>query len=138
MARRDPLTVEILNLLAEMTTRFYAEYDQVAAAHQLTGGQARMLALVADEAMPMSQLAGRMKCEPSNITGLVDRMEKRGLVTREPDGRDRRIKLVTPTEQGRDVAGRIWTELDYAANPLAGLDLTERETLRDLLRKIEI
>ena len=40
-----------------------------------------MLTLVADEPMPMSQLAGRLKCEPSNITGLVDRMEKRGLVT---------------------------------------------------------
>jgi DNA-binding MarR family transcriptional regulator len=138
MARRDPLTVEILNQLAEMTTRFYAEYEQVASAHQLTGGQARMLALVSDEAMPMSQLAGRMKCEPSNITGLVDRMEKRGLVTREPDGRDRRIKLVTPTETGREVSGQIWTALDYAANPLAGLNQGERETLRDLLRKIEI
>jgi DNA-binding MarR family transcriptional regulator len=137
MARRDPLTVEILNRLAEMTTRFLAEYDQVAAAHQLTGGQARMLALVTDEAMPMSQLAGRMNCEPSNVTGVVDRMEKRGLVTREPDGRDRRIKLVTPTAEGRDVAGRIWTELDYAANPLAGLDQAERSTLRDLLGKIE-
>jgi DNA-binding MarR family transcriptional regulator len=138
MARRDPLTVEILNQLAEMTARFLAEYDQVAATHQLTGGQARMLALVADEAMPMTRLAGRMKCEPSNITGLVDRMERRGLVTREPDGRDRRIKLVTPTEQGLDVAGRIWTALDYAANPLAGLDTAERETLRDLLRKIKV
>jgi DNA-binding MarR family transcriptional regulator len=138
MARRDPLTVEILNQFAEMSSRFFSEYEQVAARHKLTGGQARMLALVTDEPMPMSQLAGRLKCEPSNITGLVDRMEKRGLVSREPDARDRRIKLVTPTESGRDVAARIWTELDYAANPLAGLAQQERETLRDLLRKVEI
>lgn len=138
MARRDPLTVEILNQFAEMAGRFFAEYEQVAARHKLTGGQARMLTLVADEPMPMSQLAGRLKCEPSNITGLVDRMEKRGLVSREPDARDRRIKLVTPTESGRDAAAKIWTELDYAANPLAGLAQREREMLRDLLRKIEI
>lgn len=138
MARRDPLTVEILNQFAEMSARFFAEYDQVAAHHRLTGSQARMLTLVTDEPMPMSQLAGRLKCEPSNITGLVDRMEKRGLVTREPDAKDRRIKLVTPTPDGREIAARIWTELDYAANPLAGLAQEERETLRDLLRKVEI
>src|ERR1700689_3028176 len=125
MARRDPLTVEILNQFAEMASRFFAEYEQVAARHKLTGARPRMPPLVAGEPMAMSQLAGRLKCEPSNITGLVDRMEKRGLVTREPDGRDRRIKLVTPTETGREISGQIWTALDYAANPLAGLNQDE-------------
>ena len=136
--RRDAVTREVLSLFVDVATRFYSEYDTAAEANGLTGPQARLLAYVAAGPAPMNQIAGLLRCEPSNITGLVDRMEKRGLVTREPDGRDRRIKLVTPTGPGREVAGQIWTELDYAANPLAGLAQEERETLRDLLRKVEI
>jgi DNA-binding MarR family transcriptional regulator len=135
--RRDPVTLEVLSLLAGLTTRFYGEYDEAAAAYDLTGAQARLLAIVADGPAPMSQIAGVLKCEPSNITGLVDRLEARGLATREPSPTDRRVKLITATPAGADLSAKVWASLGFAARPLAALSDAERATLRDLLRRIQ-
>jgi len=135
--RRDPITREVLSLIADMSTRFHEEYDAAAEAQDLTGVQARLLAVVADGPAPMNQLASVLKCEPSNITGLVDRLAARGLVTREPSPTDRRVKLVTATPAGVELSGKVWAELDFAAEPLAALTDAERTTLRDLLRRIQ-
>jgi DNA-binding MarR family transcriptional regulator len=135
--RRDPVTREVLSLIAGMSTRFHAEYDAAAQVQDLTGVQARLLAVVADGAAPMNQLASVLKCEPSNITGLVDRLAARGLVTREPSPTDRRVKLVTATAEGAELSGKVWAALDFAAEPLAALSDTERVALRDLLQRIE-
>ena len=134
--RRDPVTRDVLSLIAGMSTRFYNDYEQAAQAHELTGVQARLLAVAADGPAPMNQLASLLKCEPSNITGLVDRLAARGLVTREPNPADRRIKLITVTPEGAEVSAKIWSELDFAAEPLGALTAEERGTLRDLLRRI--
>lgn len=135
--RRDPVTLEVLSLLAGLTTRFYGEYDEAAAAYDLTGAQARLLAIVADGPAPMSRIAGILKCEPSNITGLVDRLEARGLATRQASPTDRRVKLISATPAGADLSSKVWAALDFAAQPLAALSDAERTTLRDLLRRIE-
>jgi DNA-binding MarR family transcriptional regulator len=134
--RRDPVTREVLSLLAGMSTRFLGEYDAAAAAQDLTGVQARLLAVVVDRPMPMNQIAAVLKCEPSNITGLVDRLAARGLVTREPSPTDRRVKLITITVAGAELSAKVWVALDFAAEPLAGLTEQERLALRDLLRRI--
>jgi DNA-binding MarR family transcriptional regulator len=135
--RRDPITMEVLGLIAGMATRFYGEYDDAAEAHDLTGVQARLLAVVADGPVPMNHIAATLKCEPSNITGLVDRLAARGLVTREPSPTDRRVKLVTATPAGAELSAKVWAQLDFAAAPLAALSDGERQTLRDLLRRIQ-
>ena len=49
---------------------------------------------------PMRRLAEQMKCEASNLTGLVDRLESRGLVERRPDPGDRRVRLLALTDEG--------------------------------------
>src|SRR5947209_15090516 len=134
--RRDPITREVVDLIADMSTRFHDEYEAAAAAHELTGVQAKLLGVVADRPVPMNQIATVLKCEPSNITGLVDRLAARGLVTRQPSPTDRRVKLVAATPVGAEVSGKIWANLDFAAEPLAALTDDERRTLRDLLRRI--
>jgi DNA-binding MarR family transcriptional regulator len=134
--RRDPVTREVLTLIAGMSTRFLSEYDAAATARDLTGVQARLLALVCERPAPMNQLAAVLKCEPSNITGLVDRLAARGLVTREPSQTDRRVKLITATVTGARLSAKVWSALEFAAEPLAGLSDDERLALRDLLRRI--
>lgn len=136
MTRRDPLDLEVITSLAGLTSRFYADYDTAAAGHDLSGAQARLLTLVVTEPRPMSRLAVGMHCEPSNITGLVDRLEKRGLVERLADPQDRRVKLIAPTEAGTELSARVWADMDFAAAPLKGLAHDERMVLRDLLRKM--
>lgn len=60
-----------------------------------------------DGASSMGQLAAALDVSVASMTGIVDRMEKRGLVARRRDAADRRIVLVHPTDAGRDVFREI-------------------------------
>ncbi|MGW1768951.1 MarR family winged helix-turn-helix transcriptional regulator [Streptomyces sp. NPDC002073] len=134
--RTDPLTLEVVELIGAVVARYHEEYEQAAASHQLTGAQARVLTLLALDPLPMRRIAQQLKCEPSNITGIVDRLEARGLVARQPDPADRRVKLAVATEAGLRTAERLRDALDFAREPLAGLGTAERTALRDLLRRM--
>ncbi|MDG5804439.1 MarR family transcriptional regulator [Streptomyces ossamyceticus] len=134
--RADPLTVEVVELIGAVVARYHAEYEDAAAEHALTGAQARLLGLLSLEPLPMRQLAQKLRCEPSNVTGIVDRLEARGLVERRPDPKDRRVKLAAATTEGRQVARGLRESLNFAREPLAGLSTEERESLRDLLRRM--
>ncbi|TRV81935.1 MarR family transcriptional regulator [Streptomyces sp. 130] len=135
-SRTDPLTLEVIELIGSVVARYYEEYEQAAAAHSLTGAQARVLGLLSVEPLPMRRIAQKLKCEPSNVTGIVDRLEARGLVERRPDPADRRVKLAAPTERGAATAARLRDALDFAREPLAGLPAADRTALRDLLRRM--
>ncbi|WLQ43248.1 MarR family transcriptional regulator [Streptomyces laculatispora] len=134
--RTDPLTLEVVELIGTVVARYYEEYEEAAAAHSLTGAQARVLGLLSLEPMPMRRIAQKLKCEPSNVTGIVDRLEVRGLVERLPDPADRRVKLAAPTEKGTRTARQLRESLDFAREPLAGLSDQDRAVLRDLLRRM--
>ncbi|MCI3223259.1 MarR family winged helix-turn-helix transcriptional regulator [Streptomyces sp. NP-1717] len=132
----DPLTLEVVGLIGTVVARYYEEYDHAAAEHSLTGAQARVLGLLSIQPMPMRRIARKLKCEPSNVTGIVDRLESRGLVERRPDPSDRRVKLAAPTEKGRETARQLRDGLNFAREPLADLSVDERTVLRDLLRRM--
>ncbi|RII17294.1 HTH-type transcriptional repressor NicR [Streptomyces sp. YIM 130001] len=132
----DPLTLEVVQLIGSVVARYYEEYEQAAAQHGLTGAQARVLGLLALEPMPMRRIAAKLKCEPSNVTGIVDRLEARGLVERRPDPADRRVKLAAVTSAGGEAAGELRDGLDFARAPLASLSRDERYVLRGLLQRM--
>lgn len=134
--RPDALTLEVVELIGDVVARFYADFEDAAAEHALTGAQARLLSLLSLEPLPMRKLAHKLRCEPSNVTGIVDRLEARGLVERRLDPADRRVKLAAVTESGREVARGLRDELRFARAPLAGLSDAERESLRGLLRRM--
>jgi DNA-binding MarR family transcriptional regulator len=88
-----------------------------------------------DSALPMNELAAVLACDNSNVTGLVDRLELRGLVARQPSPEDRRVKHVTLTAAGRRVRAQL---LDRVARPPRGferLTVPEQRQLRNLLRR---
>lgn len=134
--RMDPLTAEVVDLIGTIVARYYQEYDAAAAVHHLTGAQARVLALLATGPMPMRQIAQRLKCEPSNVTGIVDRLEAQGLAERRADPGDRRVKLAAATDHGQETATQLRSSLDFAREPLGALSEQERRTLRDLLQRM--
>ena len=134
--RPDALTLEVVELIGDVVARFHSDYEDAAAEHALTGAQARLLSLLSLEPLPMRKLAQKLKCEPSNVTGIVDRLEARGLVERRPDPADRRVKVAVATEAGLEVARDLREGLRFAREPLAGLSHDERESLRDLLRRM--
>lgn len=132
----DPLTLEVVDLIGSVVARYHEEYDRAAAAHSLTGAQARVLALLSLEPLPMRHIARTLKCEPSNVTGIIDRLEARGLVERRPDPTDRRVKVAATTATGTRTARRLRDSLGFAREPLAELSRAERTTLRDLLHRM--
>ncbi|WP_051858248.1 MarR family winged helix-turn-helix transcriptional regulator [Streptomyces cellulosae] len=132
----DALTTEVVELIGDVVARFHEDYEEAAAGHALTGAQARLLSLLAREPLPMRKLAQKLKCEPSNVTGIVDRLESRGLAERRPDPADRRVKLAAATDEGRRIAKGLRESLRFAREPLAGLEEEERLALRGLLRRM--
>ncbi|MFB7335865.1 MarR family winged helix-turn-helix transcriptional regulator, partial [Streptomyces adustus] len=112
--RPDALTMDVVELIGEVVARFYEDYEAAAGDHALTGAQARLLNLLSLEPLPMRKLAQKLKCEPSNVTGIVDRLESRGLVERRPDAADRRVKLAAATDEGIQVARSLRESLHFA------------------------
>ncbi|KOV68145.1 MarR family transcriptional regulator [Streptomyces sp. AS58] len=134
--RPDELTLEVVDLIGSVVALYHEEFEEAAGEHRLTGAQAKLLSLLSLEPLPMRKLAHKLKCEPSNVTGIVDRLESRGLAERRPDPGDRRVKLAAATDEGRRVARSMRESLRFAREPLAGLSEEERLTLRDLLRRM--
>ena len=85
-------------------------------------------------AVPMRDLAGRLRCDPSNVTFLADRLEERGLVERRPDPSDRRVKLLALTPAGLAVRTRI-VQAAATSSPVARLSPADQQRLCRLLGK---
>ena len=86
--------------------------------------------------LPMHELAARLACDNSNVTGLIDRLETRGLVTRKASSDDRRVKHIVLTDAGRGLRERL---LDRVGEPTPGflkLSAAEQSQLGDLLRRV--
>jgi DNA-binding MarR family transcriptional regulator len=84
--------------------------------------------------IPMSSLADKLFCDNSNITGMADRLEARGLVERRPADYDRRVKLLVLTEEGERLRGILTRQLAQPPAEIASLPLEHRRALRDALR----
>ncbi len=87
------------------------------------------------EPRPMSELAGALHCDNSNVTGIVDRLEDRGLVERRPAEHDRRVKMLVVTERGAELRERLSERLDTAPAALARLSEADQVALRDIMRR---
>jgi MarR family transcriptional regulator, organic hydroperoxide resistance regulator len=86
------------------------------------------------EGMPMSSLAGMLFCDASNVTGIVDRLEARGLIERRPSATDRRVKLLVLTAAGDRVRSIAQRQMTQPPPEIADLPLEHRRALRDALR----
>src|SRR5881296_3176219 len=86
---------------------------------------------------PVNEIGRRVELTSGAITTAVDRLESRGLVTREAHPSDRRARVVRLTAAGEEKAAKIFARhkaaMDLAAS---GLSRTERATLIGLLRKL--
>ena len=83
----------------------------------------------------MSEVAQTAACEPSNLTGIIDKLEARGLVRRRPTTDDRRIKMVSLTPEGAALRGRLVARFSEPAAWMLALSARDQRQLRDILRK---
>ncbi len=109
-----------------------------AAEHGLTPMQAMLLDRLADGvASPQTELARSMNCDTSNLTGLVDALESRGLVERTTPANDRRVRAVITTESGRELRATLSRRL-RERNPVLGrLSAVEQRQLSGLLERLD-
>jgi DNA-binding MarR family transcriptional regulator len=108
---------------------------EAAAEFELGPRQGHLLRLLADGPAPMRRLACKLHCDPSNVTGISDRLEERGLVERHADPDDRRVKMLALTPEGDRVRKALTERLLAPPPELAALAPEDQEALRDLLRR---
>jgi DNA-binding MarR family transcriptional regulator len=90
-----------------------------------------------EDGQTLAALSRRMLVTAGNLTGLVDRAERDGVVERRPDPSDRRLSRVYLTERGRDLVRSILPmHAQRVSELLAALDAGERRELRRLLGKL--
>lgn len=113
--------------------------ERVQARHLGQGLSLRQLAVLSairDGLASPSQVARRLRVTPAVVTGLVDRMERRGYVRREAEPGDRRRLRLVLTKTGLDVGQEIQQTLaEELAGQLSGVSPTEA---RELSRSLEL
>ena len=109
-------------------------FPTIAAELGLSPPQAMLMRLLSAP-QPMSSLADAMHCDNSNLTGIADRLEERGLAERRPDPRDRRVKLLAPTDEGVAIRDELNRKMAEPPDALLQLSEEDQETLVAILRK---
>ena len=124
---------QILEAIIYLYTESRRITKELARRAELTGPQLtvlKMLEGVGD--LSLSELSDRIRAQNSTVTGIIDRMEREGLVVRARSTEDRRVVRIRLTEKGARIAREIAVEpMEIFRTALAGL--TAAET-RDLLR----
>jgi DNA-binding MarR family transcriptional regulator len=100
------------------------------------GAMHALMHLDADTPQSMSSLADTLKCDASNVTWLIDRLEESGLAERRPHPTDRRIRTVAITRKGLNVRTEIEAQLFEPPASLRGLSTRDLEALCKVLEKI--
>ena len=113
-----------------------ARIPQIAAEFRLSPPQVHALRLLEpDQPLPMGRLACALGCDASNVTGIVDRLEQRGLIERRPSALDRRVKVLVVTAQGAEVRKALMIRLGEPPQSIASLSPADRRRLAGLLRR---
>jgi DNA-binding MarR family transcriptional regulator len=124
----DPARVETIDLLMGLSHVLATNVAKVAAEYGLTPAQARVVVTM-EEPAPMRDLAERLACDKSNVTGLIDGLEERSLVARQPDPHDRRVKQLVLTETGRRLRSTLHLRLYTEAPALSNLTPAEEQQM---------
>ncbi|WP_254648126.1 MarR family winged helix-turn-helix transcriptional regulator [Streptomyces sp. GbtcB6] len=130
-----PAPAQLMDQLAAAAAAYYRHFTALAAERGLTLVQGKTLSLLR-EPRSMRSLADLLACDASNMTGVVDRLESRGLVRREVDPADRRIKNVLLTEAGEQTVRLIRAEMMSSLTGLEQMSEDERRDFQALLCRV--
>ncbi len=108
----------------------------IAQEFDLAPQQAKFLvALEPDARVTMGVAARLMHCDNANATGVVDRLEARGIIERRSDPNDRRVKLIGLTEAGATLRTALKARWEEPPAELTALSEADQRTLRDVLAR---
>ena len=132
-----PVT-EVFELLDQVARRLRDVQRMTVREVNLTPPQFQTLRLLwENDRQPFKDLAASLGCKRPTMTGIVDTLEKNGLVTRQPNSMDRRSLLVTLTQKGKALKGSS-PDLDQIYRTCCvGLSADEFMQLGSLLMKLD-
>src|SRR5690349_3587562 len=137
MSRADEDACRAWQLLMKF---FFAQRGHLpasGAAFDLSPIQCHVLHLIEPgRPLPMSRLASTLSCDASNVTGLVDRLESRGLVRRRSSPHDRRVKALHLTPTGTRLRAQLLRQMTGRSLPLSRLSLAQQRTLIGILEAL--
>jgi DNA-binding MarR family transcriptional regulator len=134
MPRQDH---DLVDALFQLSFLLQARLSRIAAEHDLSVVQVRLLGILRDREPGMLELARHLELEKSSLSGLVDRAEKRGLVERLPSASDRRAATVRVTAQGRRLSRVIAEAVAVEVSALVqALSETDRKHLSALTGQV--
>jgi DNA-binding MarR family transcriptional regulator len=144
MASTDPAAAsatagqqELIDALVMTSFATMAVLNRIAAEHDLSLTQLRVLAILRDRRVKMSELTNHLGLDKSTVSGLVDRAEKRGLLQRAPNPLDGRGVDVFLTPSGMRLAERGVAQVAQSLSPMiSALTPAEGRRLATLLERM--
>jgi DNA-binding MarR family transcriptional regulator len=135
-SREEPLIQALLKQVFLLAAETSTSFDELLKGLDLSQALATTLWRLDPHSSPpsMRALAATLNCDPSTVTFLTDRLEQRGLISRQVSSTDRRNKVITLTPQGIWIRDRL-VQTMAASSPLARLSATEQQRLHALLAK---
>lgn len=135
---------EIVESIRKLVRAVYLDAQKMSRQFGLTGQQSQVLRLLLNGgSMSSADLSRRMYVTPSNITGIIDRLERKGLVKRIRKEGDRRVALITLTETGKALSGTVPDPIEKRLiNQLIDLDkehvLSISKAMNQILHLIDV
>jgi DNA-binding MarR family transcriptional regulator len=114
-----------------------SQLPSLAAEFELSPVQCHLLhVLEPGRPVPLGRLAEKLSCDASNVTGLVDRLESRGLAKRRASEDDRRVKVLDLTPAGTRLRALVIERMTEPPDPLARLSPAEQRALVKILERL--
>jgi MarR family transcriptional regulator, organic hydroperoxide resistance regulator len=133
--RNDQLWAMLVELMLSGRARGW--WIDLCAELDLTPAQGHALrSLDPERPVPMSSLAEALWCDASNVTGIVDKLETRGLIARQGADHDRRIKQLIVTERGRRLRDKLLARVQQPPKAVAGLPADVKAHIVDAIRSL--
>jgi DNA-binding MarR family transcriptional regulator len=137
MKRERPHADDAWHLLLEFFFAQRSHLPSLAAELRLSPAQCHVLHLIEPgRPIPMGELAETLACDASNVTGLVDRLESRGLVRRRASAEDRRVKVLDLTPTGSRLRALLLDRMTTPPITLGRLSAREHRTLIRILTRV--
>ena len=137
MDRRESDACRAWRLLVRFFFAQRQHLPEAGAEFELSPVQCHVLHLIEpDQPLPMGRLADTLSCDASNVTGLVDRLESRGLVARQASAADRRVKVLQLTPTGARLRSQLLRRMSGGGFALSRLTRRQQRALVRILETL--
>ena len=125
----------------QLLVRFFftqrADLPTLASEFELSPAQCHVLHLMEPgRPIPMGRIAEGLACDASNVTGLIDRLESRGLIRRQPSAGDRRVKVLELTPAGTRLRSTVLERMAKPPESLGRLSAGQQRALVKILKRL--